>query len=50
MFYIVLFIVVIPVSLALLLAIAETPKTTRPPRRVSPRAYQLGRWIGKHLP
>lgn len=49
MFYIILFVVVIPLALAAMLTIAETPKTERPPRRVSPRAYRLGQWIGRSI-
>jgi hypothetical protein len=47
-----LFVVVIPLTLVLLLVIVETPSAQQQhkPRRVSPKAYRLGRWIGKHLP
>jgi hypothetical protein len=51
MFWIILFVIVIPVTLALLLAIAETSSSSaqRAPRKVSPRAYRLGQWIGRRI-
>jgi hypothetical protein len=44
-----LFVVIIPLTLVVLLALVETPKSEREPRRVSPRAYQLGQWLGRRL-
>jgi hypothetical protein len=48
MFYIILFVVVIPLALAAMLTIAETP-SERPKRKVSPTAYRLGQWIGRRI-